>query len=89
MINHPLMMGVILWYSFRHMKDIIKGLVYIGLFAVPCLTLYVANSFFFPYITGKNFAFRIIVEAVLGLWLILCLYDTTYRPRFSWLLVSF
>jgi hypothetical protein len=36
------------------MKDILKGIVYVGLFAVPFLTLYVANENFFPYITGKK-----------------------------------
>jgi O-antigen ligase/tetratricopeptide (TPR) repeat protein len=71
------------------MKDLIQGLVFIGLFAVPFLTLYVENDFFFPYITGKNFAFRIIVELVLALWVVLALYDKTYRPRFSWILASF
>ena len=43
------------------MADILKGVVFIGLFAIPFLTLYVENDFFFPYITGKNFLFRIIV----------------------------
>jgi O-antigen ligase/tetratricopeptide (TPR) repeat protein len=71
------------------MKDIVKGLIYCGLFIVPFLTLYVANEMFFPYITGKNFAFRIIVEVVLALWVILALFDKTYRPKFSWMLVSF
>jgi O-antigen ligase/tetratricopeptide (TPR) repeat protein len=71
------------------MKDIIKVLVYTCLFAVPVLTLYRADTMFFPYITGKNFWFRMIVEAVVGLWFILCLYDKSYRPRFSWILVAF
>ncbi|MFM2424352.1 MAG: hypothetical protein RLZZ70_743 [Candidatus Parcubacteria bacterium] len=71
------------------MKDILQGLVIAGLFAVPFLTLYVENDFFFPFITGKNFAFRIIVEVVLALWVILACLDKTYRPRFSWILASF
>ncbi len=71
------------------MKDIFKGVVFLGLFLVPFLTLYVENDFFFPYITGKNFAFRIIVEAVFASWIILALYDAEYRPRFSWLLTAF
>ena len=71
------------------MKDILKGLIIAGLFTVPFLTLVVADTYFFPYITGKNFAFRIIVEIVVGLWVILALLDKTYRPRFSWLLASF
>jgi O-antigen ligase/cytochrome c-type biogenesis protein CcmH/NrfG len=71
------------------MKDILKAIVYGGLFAVPLLTLYVENDYFFPFITGKNFAFRIIVEIVLAAWVLLALYDTRYRPKFSWLLSAF
>lgn len=71
------------------MKDILKGVVYVGLFLVPFLTLYVANNFFFPYITGKNFAFRIIIEVITAAWILLALYDTTYRPRFSRILGTF
>ncbi|MES2966738.1 MAG: O-antigen ligase family protein, partial [Patescibacteria group bacterium] len=71
------------------MKDILKGVVFIGLFAIPFLTLYVENDFFFPFITGKNFLFRIIVEVVLAAWVMLALYDSTYRPRFSWILGTF
>ena len=71
------------------MKDILKGAVYFGLFLIPFITLYVANGFFFPYITGKNFAFRIIVEIVVAFWLLLALLDAEYRPRFSWILAAF
>jgi len=71
------------------MKDFLKVLVYGGLFAIPFLTLYVANDYFFPFITGKNFAFRIIVEVVFVAWAVLCLLDVRYRPKFSWILSSF
>lgn len=71
------------------MKDILRGAVLVGLFLVPFLTLYVANGFFFPFITGKNFAFRIIVEIVVALWVVLACYDRQYRPRFSWILAAF
>ena len=43
------------------------------LFAVPNLLFPVAS--FFPYITGKNFIFRIIVEIVFGLYIILAIRD--------------
>ncbi len=76
-------------YSSNGMKDILKGIIYVGLFAVPFLTLYVANENFFPYITGKNFWFRVIVEIVLASYIILALLDKTFRPRFSWLLATF
>ena len=43
---------------------------------------------FFPFITGKNFTFRILVELMLGGWIILMLRDAMYRPRFSWVIGS-
>ena len=72
-----------------HMKDILKVLVFGGLFSVLLLPLYVENDFFFPFITGKNFAFRIIVEIVFASWVLLALYDVKYRPKFSWILAGF
>lgn len=71
------------------MNDFLKAVVYGGLFAIPFLTLYVANDYFFPFITGKNFAFRILVEVVFVAWAVLCLLDAKYRPKFSWVLGSF
>lgn len=71
------------------MKDVLKAVVYFGLFAVPFLTLYVANEYFFPFITGKNFWFRIIVDVVFAAWIILALYDAKYRPRISGIVWSF
>lgn len=68
------------------MKDFLKGIVYVGLFAIPFIPLIVADSMFFPFITGKNFAFRIIVEVVFSAWVLLALLDINYRPRFSWIL---
>ncbi len=70
------------------MKDIIKWIVYGCIFAIPFLTLYVENSYFFPYITGKNIWFRILVEVALAGYILLALWDKTYRPRFSWILTS-
>jgi O-antigen ligase/tetratricopeptide (TPR) repeat protein len=46
----------------------------------------VLPNMFFPFITGKNFAFRILVELLLGIYLILALREPKYRPRASWLL---
>ena len=52
------------WYYATHMKDMLQAVVFGGLFLVLFLPLYVENDFFFPFITGKNFAFRIIVITV-------------------------
>ena len=68
------------------MKDILKWLVFGGLFAVPFLTLYVESQNFFPFITGKNFWFRIIVDFTLVAWITLAMYEPKYRPQWSWIL---
>jgi len=71
------------------MKDILRSTVLVGIFTVPFLPLIVSNSLFFPFITGKNFAFRIIVEVIFAAWALLALMDAAYRPRFSWILGGF
>ncbi len=71
------------------MKDVLKWVVFSGLFAVPFLTLYVENDYFFPYITGKNFGFRIIVDVVFAAWVILAMYEVKYRPKISGIVWSF
>ncbi len=68
------------------MTAVLKWTVLGALFLIPFLPLYVADGMFFPFITSKGFAFRILVElAVLG-WVLLALLDKRYRPRFSWVL---
>ena len=59
-----------------------------GIFLIPFIPLIISFSFFFPFITGKNFAFRILAELLFGGWLVLILYNRAYRPKFSWLLAS-
>ena len=59
-----------------------------GLFLSLLIPFIVTADFFFPFITGKNFAFRILTELVFGAWLILALRDVRFRPRFSWLSVA-
>ena len=60
-----------------------------GIFAVPFLSFIVTPSLFFPFITGKNFAFRALVEIMLALWAILALRDASYRPRLSAISAAF
>ncbi|MCF7815416.1 MAG: O-antigen ligase family protein [Candidatus Pacebacteria bacterium] len=71
------------------MKDIAKGLVYMGIFAIPFIPLIISNSMFFPFITGKNFTFRILVEIVFIAWIILAAYEPAYRPKRSAIALSF
>jgi len=59
---------------------------------IPFLSLWIARSLYFPYITGRNFGFRILVEVALALWIGLMVLDKSYRPRRSlllWVLIIF
>jgi len=58
------------------------------IFFIPFLPLYVSTSVFFPYIAGKNFAFRVLVEFAAALWLILVWFRREYRPQNSKILFS-
>ncbi len=65
------------------MHAIFRSIVYVGIFILPLVPLLVMHDMFFPYITGKNFAFRIIVEIIFAAWVVLALLDERYRPQFS------
>jgi len=54
-----------------------------GLFIVPFIFFIVPSSLLFPFITGKAFVFRVIVEIIFGLWLILILRDKEYSLKLS------
>lgn len=69
--------------------NLIKYLIFAGIFTIPFLVFVVSGSMFFPFITGKNFGFRIIVEIIAALWLILMLFDSRYKPAKSWILFMF
>ncbi len=62
----------------------LRYLIYSGLFIIPFVGIIVWTPFFFPFITGKNFLFRILVEFIFGLWVILSIWNPSYRPRFTW-----
>ena len=60
-------------------KYVLLGLV----FLVSLTPLFVSQSMFFPFITSKNFFFRIIIELAFGLWVILAIFDKSVRPKKS------
>ena len=68
------------------MKNILKYAIWTGLSAVLVVPFLVYDNTFFPFITGKAFTFRIIVEIIFGLWLILIIKDEEFRPKLSWIL---
>lgn len=67
-------------------NKILRWVVIIGLWLVPFLPLLVFYNSFFPFITGKNFVFRLIVEVILASWLILAFRDRSYLPKKSYFL---
>ena len=71
------------------MQTIDKVLLWIsriGVFLVPFVPLIVASSLFFPFITGKGFTFRIIVEVIFACYILLALRQEAFRPKRSLLL---
>jgi len=66
----------------------LRSTIFLGLFAVPFTVLFVPSEMFFPFISGKNFAFRIIVEIIFAAWLLLAYRDAAYRPKKEWMLYA-
>ncbi|MAZ56411.1 hypothetical protein CL653_01330 [bacterium] len=71
------------------LEKYLQGILYACLFAVLFVPLIVSPELFFPYITGKNIWFRVLVELAVAAWLCLCLIDTKFRPRPSAILTAF
>ncbi len=63
-------------------------MVKIIIFTIPFIPLYISASMPFPYITGKNFAFRILVELAAALWIGLMAVKKEYRIYNSPLVLS-
>ncbi len=64
-------------------KKAILSLARVCLLAVPFIPLYVSQSLFFPYITGKAFVFRALIEVCFFVWIWLAVTCEEYRPRKS------
>jgi len=73
----------------KSLGEHLRYFILIGLFIIPFVPLIVTGSLYFPFITGKAFAFRIIVECIAAAWLILALSNKEYRPKFSLILGFF
>ncbi|MCK9344993.1 MAG: O-antigen ligase family protein [Candidatus Pacebacteria bacterium] len=71
-------------------KFLANAVVLAGFVAIPFIAFIIlGQSTFFPFITGKNFAFRVIVEIMLSAWVVLAFIDPAYRPKKSYLLGAF
>lgn len=72
------------------METALLWIVRFGVGIIVFLTpIIVAPTLFFPYITGKNFFFRIAMELTFGVWLALATLYPQYRPRRGLVLVVF
>ena len=72
---HPIKLEKILYWIAR-----------LGAYVLPFTVLVISNSLFFPFITGKNFLFRIIVEVMAAAWMGLLIVDfKKYWPRWNYL----
>lgn len=69
-------------------ETIARRAVFCGAFAVLLIPFFVSQSMYFPFITGKNFAFRIIVEIMLASWAVLAIVVPAYRPKRSWVFIA-
>src|SRR3989344_1589535 len=71
-------------------KILANAVVIVGFALVPFIPFVVlGGNTFFPYIVGKNFAFRIIVEIMFSAWIVLAYINPAYRPKKSYLLGAF
>lgn len=62
-------------------ERVLKYIVVGGLFAVPFVVFIVSNATFFPFVFGKNIAFRLLVEVMFVAWVALAAVNAMYRPR--------
>ncbi len=67
---------------------ILNPVIITGLVLALFIPFMVFDGNFFPFITGKGFFFRILVEILLGLWAVLIFWDASIRPKFSWIFGS-
>ncbi len=74
--------------SFKKIDNFLVWGIKGAMFLIPFIPLVVTPSVLFPYITGKNFAFRILVEFAAALWVPLILAYKQYRLNNSPMLIS-
>lgn len=70
------------------MQKHLKTVIHCGLFLIPFIPFLVSSALFFPFITTKAFAWRMIVEIIFAAWILLALLDVNYRPKRSIILYS-
>jgi len=73
-----------------YLEKILFWVVRIGAYILPFFLLVVLSSLFFPFITGKNFLFRIVVEIMAAAWIGLLLINfKKYWPKWNFVSIAF
>jgi len=71
-----------------NLETVLRRMLIGGIFLILITPLIVSNNMFFPYITGKNFFFRFVVEIMMAGWLILAYLNVNYRPKWSPIVIA-
>ena len=69
--------------TYGQLTNIYAWAVRAVIFAIPALSLWISGSMIYPYITGRNFGFRLLVELAVVLCLGLFALNKEYRPKFT------
>lgn len=72
----------------QQIERILKGIVLAGAFLMPFIIFVFSSHTFFPYVVGKNIAFRIIAEVMFFAWIALALLSPVYRLKKSAILYA-
>jgi O-antigen ligase/Tfp pilus assembly protein PilF len=70
------------------LEKFLYSTILLGFFLILFTPLIIADKSLFPYISGKAFFFRVIVEVMFASWLVLILMQSKYRPRRSGLVIG-
>ncbi len=67
---------------------ILRRILIGGIFASLLIPFINFSNLYFPFITGKAYLFRILVEVMFGIWIIAAIFDKDSRPKKSKILWS-
>ena len=71
------------------MNNFITSLIRWVVVLVPAVVIFNPDSLYFPFITGKNFLFRGMIEFAFVLYMLLAFIDASFRPKWSAVLKVF
>ncbi len=66
----------------------LRGIIKAGAFLTLLAPLLVCNKFFFPFVGPKSIYFMAVVEIIFFAWIILAIFDKSYRPKINALTIS-